>query len=159
MRRKSNGHHGSRTLDISYNEDAGAPRAFSSVPPLRSPSGELASAFLDEPEDIMTEKEKDALRITNQFRSKGSMVYDLRCNGERLTVTVSPRTTEQDGGEWRVEARAGGRPVEDIVERWGATRIDALRAVGRAWTEQLARGLPRFDWEAVAQALITVRAV
>ena len=108
----------------------------------------------------MTEKDKDALRITNQFRSKGSMVYDMRCNGERLTLTVSPRTNEQDGGEWRVEARAAGRPEEDIIERWGATRIDALRAVGLAWSERwFARGLPRFDWEAVAQALIAVRAV
>ncbi len=107
----------------------------------------------------MTEKQKDTLRITNQFRSKGSMVYDLRCNGERLTLTVSPRTSEHDGGEWRVEARTSGRPEEDVVERWGPTRIDALRAVGLEWTERLARGLPRFDWEAVAQALIAVRAV
>ena len=107
----------------------------------------------------MTEKEKDALRITNQFRSKGSMVYDMRGNGERLTLTVTQRTSEDDSGEWRVEARAGGRPEGEIVERWGATRIDALRAVGSAWSERLTAGFPRFDWEAVAQALIAVRAV
>ena len=107
----------------------------------------------------MTEKDKDSLRITNQFRSKGSMVYDLRCSGERLTLVVSPRTTEGDGGEWCVEARAAGRPEVGRIERWGATRIDALRAVGRAWNEPVSGTLPRFDWEAVAKALIAVRAV
>lgn len=107
----------------------------------------------------MTEKDKDALRITNQFRSKGGMVYDMRFHGERLTVVVTPRSGEENGGDWRVEARAGGRPEEDTIERWGATRIDALRAVGGAWTEQLAGRLPQFDWDAVAKVLTAVRAV
>jgi hypothetical protein len=105
-------------------------------------------------EEIMTEREKDALRITNQFRSKGSMVYDMRCEGTRLTVVV----TETTGGQWRVEARAGG-PDAASIEKSGPTRIDALRAVGDSWARRGSADFPTFDWKAVADALQAVRAV
>lgn len=107
----------------------------------------------------MAEKEKDTLRITNQFRSKGGMVYDMRQNGERLTVIVSPSASDKGGGDWHVQAKTGTSLDADGVERSGATPLEALRAVGLAWTEQLDRGWPRFDWEAVAQVLMAVRAV
>lgn len=109
----------------------------------------------------MEDKEKDGLKITNQFRAKGGMTYDLKCKGARLTLVVTPRTTEGDSGEWRVEARVA-RPLEDpiAVAEWGPTRIEALRAVGRAWSATPeAQGFGMFDWEAIAQALISVRAL
>jgi hypothetical protein len=105
-------------------------------------------------EDVMTEREKDALRITNQFRSKGSMVYDMRCDGTRLTVIV----TEMTAGGWRVEARAGGADAASI-EKSGPTRIDALRAVGESWAKSGSADFPTFDWTAVADALHAVRAI
>jgi hypothetical protein len=108
----------------------------------------------------MEEKEKDGLKITNQFRARGGMAYDLKCKGTRLTLLVSPRTTPDDEGEWRVEARSN-RPQEEavVVAEWGPTRIEALRAVGRSWTSNAPTELGMFDWEAVAQVLQTVRAL
>jgi hypothetical protein len=106
----------------------------------------------------MGEKDADTLRITNQFHSKGSMVYDLREGGARLTVVVTQRASADDRDEWRVQARTGGQPDAPHVEEWGPTKIDALRAVGKTW-ESPASGLPRFDWEAVVRALLAVRAV
>ena len=108
----------------------------------------------------MSEKNTDTLKITNQFRLRTSLVYDFRCEGSRLTVSITPRERPDDGGEWRVEARASHAPEALVVTEWGATRIDALRAVGQVWVSKAAEhGLPAFDWEAVAKALQDVRAV
>lgn len=101
----------------------------------------------------------DALRITNQFRSNGSMMYDLRGAGSRLTLVVTQRTSPADPDEWRVEARALGQPEVTPIEQWGHTRIDALRAVARAWMAKPSSGVPQFDWEAVVTALLAVRAI
>ena len=113
----------------------------------------------------MSERKKEekstALKITNQFRSKGGMAYDLKCEGVRLTLLVSAKTTLDDPGEWRVEAR-GARTSEDaaVVIQWGATRIEALRAVAASWAEALqTTGMRVFDWDAVAQVLTSVRAL
>jgi hypothetical protein len=102
--------------------------------------------------------EPSTLRITNQFRSRDGMVYDMRQHGAHLTVVVTPRMSEQDSGEWRVRARTGNADGESI-EEWGPTRLDALRAVGRAWTEKGSSGLPQFDWEAIVTQLLAVRAL
>ena len=103
---------------------------------------------------------KETLKITDQFRDRRGMVYDLKCEGIRLTVCVSPRENDMDLGDWRVEARATQGPEAEVVAEWGATRIEALRAVGRTWTSKpQANGLPTFDWEAVARVLTEVRAV
>ncbi len=106
------------------------------------------------------EKDKDKLKITNQFRDKRGMVYDLKCEGDRLTVYVSPRENPQDAGEWRVEVRTSHSPEAIVIAEWGPTRADALREVGRAWTSNATtQGLPTFDWDEVATALSAVRAL
>ena len=107
------------------------------------------------------EAKSNALRITNQFRSKGGMAYDLKGEGVRLTLHVSAKTGSDDPGEWRVEARAGRATEEAVtVVQWGATRVEALQAVARTWAAELATdGLRVFDWEAVAQVLTSVRAL
>ncbi|PNB52646.1 hypothetical protein C1X77_27350, partial [Pseudomonas sp. GW531-E2] len=77
-------------------------------------------------------------------------------------VYVSPRENQTDAGEWRVEARAAATGLAEavVIAEWGPTRADALRELGRAWTTNaIARGLPVFDWDAVATALIAVRAL
>lgn len=104
----------------------------------------------------MTEKREDTLRITNQFRKKGGMVYDLRGDGTRLTLVVSPRTSSDDLGDWHIEARVGGQTDGVSVQRWAKTRVEALQAVGVAWGHA---ALPAFDWDAVRVALAAVRAV
>jgi hypothetical protein len=106
----------------------------------------------------MDEKDKDTLKITNQFRAKGGMAYDLKCKGTRITLLVTPRTTPDDEGDWRVEARSNTTPDDSIVVTgWGPTRMEALRAAGRSSTAS--SNLMMFDWDAVAAVLSSVRAV
>ena len=110
----------------------------------------------------MTERKSDdvKLKITNQFRSKAGFCYDLRCDGARLTVNITPRQGAGDEGEWHVEANAKPAPEDAGIAAWGATRVDALREVGRQWSSRSQElGLPTFDWDAVATALTNVRAV
>jgi hypothetical protein len=108
----------------------------------------------------MKQADRDSLRITDQFRGRRGFVYDLRCQGSRLTLCIVPRGSVADSDEWCIEARASHAPDAPIVSEWGPTRIDALRAVGRSWAIQAQqRGLPLFDWEAVAKALTEVRAL
>ncbi len=84
------------------------------------------------------------------------MVYDLRGDGERLTLTMSPRASSQDPDEWHVEASASTQADAVRVDRWARTRAEALHAVGLEWCKL---ALPRFDWEAVRVVLAEVRAV
>jgi hypothetical protein len=107
------------------------------------------------------EVDQDAIRITQQFRSRDAMVYDLRGSAGRLTLRVTGRGGE-DGPptDWRIEAATSSSPDAVIVAERGATRAEALRAVGRSWNEKrLASNLPSFDWEAVARAMAAVRAI
>jgi hypothetical protein len=109
---------------------------------------------------VAEKKDVDALRITNQFRSKTGFVYDLKCNGARLTINIAPRQNSGDAGEWSVEARLGSSPDAASIPAWGSTRVDALREVGRLWTSKAEElGLPTFDWDAVATMLSSVRAL
>ena len=109
----------------------------------------------------MAEKaDPDALKITNQFRSRNGFVYDLKCRGVRLTLNIGQRQNPSDPGEWCVDACVNAPPQATPIGAWGATRIDALREVGRLWAASAGDlGLPMFDWDAVATALSGVRAV
>ena len=105
-------------------------------------------------------KEKDGLRITQQCRARGGMIYDLKCETSRLTVRVFPRENDGDSGEWRIEASTSHSAEAVIITEWGATRAETLREVGRSWVSKAPlHGLPAFDWDAVAQALTDVRAL
>jgi hypothetical protein len=108
------------------------------------------------------EEDEDAIRITQQFRSGDAMVYDFRGKVGRLTVRISGRGGDesQPPTEWRVEASTSTAADAVVVAEWAPTRAEALRAVGRSWSEkQLAQGLPAFDWDSVAKAMTAVRAI
>jgi hypothetical protein len=110
----------------------------------------------------MTERKSDdvKLKITNQFRSKAGFVYDLRCDGARLTVNITQRQGAGDAGEWHVEASTKAAASDAAIAAWADTRVAALQEVGRQWSSRAAElGLPTFDWDAVATALTNVRAV
>jgi hypothetical protein len=105
--------------------------------------------------------DEDAIRITQQFRSRDTMVYDLRGRAGRLTLRITARG-EDDGPptEWRVEASTSTSADAVVVSELAATRAEALRAVGRSWDDKrLANDLPSFDWESVARAMAAVRAI
>ena len=106
--------------------------------------------------------EKDAVRITQQFRSREAMVYDLRCTTGRLTLRVTGRggADDEPPTEWRIEAATSSSPDAVVVAECAATRADALQAVGRTWSQKrMACNLPLFDWESVARAMRAVRAI
>jgi hypothetical protein len=87
------------------------------------------------------------LRITTQYRQRQSRFYELDEQGSPLHVCVSPRQSSEDSGDWLVEVRS-------------SRSEDALREVGRRWvTMESTRNLPVFDWDAVANVLLTVRAI
>lgn len=99
------------------------------------------------------------LAIANQFRDRGSMVYDFVRSDARLTLRFTSRMNEDDPNEFRVDASEGAKGAV-FVTAWGATRAAALAAVGSSWQETHENlGLPMFDWDAVAVALNDVRAL
>jgi hypothetical protein len=107
------------------------------------------------------EVDEGTVRITQQFRARDAMVYDLRGSAGRLTLRVSGRGGDEGPPtEWRIEACTSSSPDAVVVSEKGATRAEALSAVGRSWTEKrLAGNLPTFDWESVARAMAAVRAI
>jgi hypothetical protein len=108
------------------------------------------------------EDDEHAIRLTQQFRSGESMVYDFRGAAGRLTVRVSGRGGEDAGppAEWCIEACTSSSPESVVVAEWAPTRAEALRAVGRSWDEKrLANHLPTIDWDSVAKAMSAVRAL
>lgn len=106
------------------------------------------------------EDSKHAVRITNQFRTREGMVYELSCDDVRLTLQMSARTASGDLEEWHVQAFARQAPERPTVCKPARTRRDALRAVARVWLAKGgAYGFPTLDWDAVADALLAVRAI
>jgi hypothetical protein len=106
-----------------------------------------------------TDKGADALRITDQFRTRQGMAYELRERGSRLTLLIAERATPEAGTEWLVEASSVQFPGAAVTHA-ASTRAEALRRTGVQWGEDCAaRGLPSFDWDAVARVLTAVRAI
>jgi len=101
-----------------------------------------------------------AIKITQQYRARNGMTYELMGGGHRLTVRMFPRQSATDADEWRCEASNGPQRDEPLVVEWAASRKGALTAVARAWAVQAPpRGLPLFDWDAIAEVLQSVRAL
>lgn len=99
-----------------------------------------------------------AVHIESQFRTREGMAYELRGAGARLTVLVTKEGLPEVD-PWRVEVFTSLAPAETLARR-GGTRREALERAGVAWTTEAGeRGLPSFDWDAVAQCLATVRAI
>lgn len=108
----------------------------------------------------MNDKKQDQLRITDQFRTKRGMAYDLKCFGSRITVFVNQRESDDDPENWQVEASSSQNPNVPPISAWAPTRAEALREVGVQWAAAVAtQGLAEFDWAAIAQVLSVVRAI
>jgi hypothetical protein len=110
---------------------------------------------------MTNERDEESVRITQQFRARDAMVYDLRGSAGRLTLRITGRGgADGPPTEWRIEASTSSSPDAVVVAEGGATRAEALRAVGRSWNEKrLGNNLPSFDWESVARAMAAVRAI
>ena len=86
------------------------------------------------------------------------MIYELDCQGSELCLRIF-QDKPADPETFRIEARRGRASDEICINEAGATRLAALQEVARVWRERARAGFPVIDWEAVAQALLAVRAV
>lgn len=84
------------------------------------------------------------------------MVYELECEGTRLVVTMS----DQEPSAFHIAATVRDEHPPPKLEASGASRKEALQAVGEVWTRMgEGAGYAHVDWEAVRKVLETVRAV
>jgi hypothetical protein len=97
------------------------------------------------------------LRLTNQFRQRSSMIYELRGGGARLTIAIRGRESQDDPAAYRVEARTGSSTDEGGVVAWGETRALGLQSVVELWGQQLEAEV--YDWRRVTELLESVKAV
>ena len=98
------------------------------------------------------------VRITNQFHDNHGMVYDLKCDVTRITISLGATSKEET--EWNIEAMVKQVPEPHVVRAVGSSRSDALRAISETWSLQgEAAGFPLLDWAAIREALATVRAI
>jgi hypothetical protein len=107
----------------------------------------------------MASRDKEVrVRITDQFHHKQSMVYELKCDG--LRISISMEQASGGGAEWKADGMAKQVGDSPSVSAVGPSRSDALNVLAEAWTQKgEANGFPRLDWNAVREALLAVRAI
>ena len=104
------------------------------------------------------EEKKRGVRITGQFRSRDSMVYDFICDNIRITISVS--SSKQDENQWNAEAIVKQVPDAPPMYGVGPSRGDAITALAESWASKNgAVGVPWLDWNAIREALSAVRAI
>lgn len=106
---------------------------------------------------ITAAKEKPAVIVLQQFRERTNMAYDLDCAGLPLVIRMFP---EDDGKQWRIEARANDDRDARIVIAVRPNRAEALAELIRTWNEQAAASDGRaLNGDALTLALKNVRAI
>lgn len=101
-----------------------------------------------------------ACKVTMQYHAGDSFVYELESKGTAFVVHVSRCAAPDQGNGWMVAAHNGRNAGAVVIAESAPTRTEALRRVGHAWGEKSSElGLPVFDWDAVAAALLSVRAI
>jgi hypothetical protein len=106
----------------------------------------------------VTKDQKNAkVRITDQFYGKQGMVYELTCDGVKLSLSM---VGDEQGREWAAEATAKVLPAPVVATGVGRSRGEAFSVLREIWCSQR-EGVPfpRFDWEAIQVALTSVRAI
>jgi hypothetical protein len=105
----------------------------------------------------MKEDKKRGVRITGQFRSRDSMVYDFICDNIRITISVS---SDSEDTQWNAEAIAKQVPEALPMNGVGPSRGEAVAALAETWASKNgAAGVPWLDWTAIREALSAVRAI
>jgi hypothetical protein len=103
------------------------------------------------------DQSKAAVRITDQFHDKRGMVYELKCDGVALSISM---TANQQKTEWEAEATAKVLPDPVVAKGVGRSRAEAFSVLREAWCSQRTGvPFPRFEWEAIRNALASVRAI
>lgn len=104
----------------------------------------------------MTTVRNPGTRITQQFRERHNMTYELDCDGIALVLRMFP-PDDVTTFEWRVEART--RPENASASASAPTRRQAVRDVAQWCVDHPVHGLSIVDWDAVERALVEVRAL
>jgi hypothetical protein len=95
-------------------------------------------------------------RITDQFHDKRGMVYELKCEG--VVVSISMVGVKEET-EWEAEATAKVLPEPRVATGIGRSKAEAFSVLREAWCSQQELPFPRLDWEAIREALASVRAI
>jgi hypothetical protein len=99
-------------------------------------------------------------KVTTQYRSGNSFVYELESAGVLLAVHISPGATAESNAGWRVALHNGRSADALVIAESATTRTEALRRVALSWSERAPElGLTEFDWKAVTEALLAIRAI
>lgn len=88
--------------------------------------------------------------VTQQFRSRTGMVYEVACGAEQLTFCVL-RRPEDSSGDWHIEASA--KATEGVSTATGPTRQVAFDTLARSWMTR------ELDWPGIELVLKSVRAL
>ena len=101
---------------------------------------------------------KPGARITQQFRERHNMTYELDCGGAPLVVRVFP--LQGAPATWRIEARATDASDAVVATATASSPAVALERVAEWWRDNAApRALAPLDWNAIAEAMTAVRAL
>jgi hypothetical protein len=99
-------------------------------------------------------------KVITQYRSAGEMVYEVECSGISLDIRVSSQPGTAGERDWHVAAQSGRDADAIVITESAPTKAEALRKVAASWEERAPDlGLPLFNWEAVAVALLAVRGI
>jgi hypothetical protein len=97
------------------------------------------------------------VRITDQFHHRQGMVYELKCDG--IVVSIS-MVSDQDKSKWEVEATAKMPPDSLVASGVGRSRGEAFSALREACcSPRPGLPFPTLDWEGIQAALVLVRAI
>jgi hypothetical protein len=103
------------------------------------------------------EQKSQSVRITDQFHNRVGMVYELRCEG--VVVSISMVGTKEQT-EWEAEATAKVQPDPLVATGVGRSKSEAFAVLREAWCSPREGGsFPRLDWDGIRQALAAVRAI
>jgi hypothetical protein len=110
----------------------------------------------------MPKEKNPSVRITDQFHGKKGMVYELRCEGTMLSISMIGAKPEgaKVETEWEAEATVKGPTIPLVATGIGPSKGEAFSVLREVWCSQReGMAFPRLDWEAIRQALATVRAL
>src|SRR5260221_14396875 len=98
------------------------------------------------------------VRITCQSRDKQGMVYDLKCDAIKITISLAASSELQT--EWNIEATPQHLPNPPVARAVGPSRGAALSALAEVWgAKGEAGGFPPLDWNTIRDVLATLRAL
>lgn len=102
--------------------------------------------------------DRSLVRVLQQFRERANMTYELDCSGTPLVVRVFFPVDGSSAAGWRLEAYT--LPNSPVSTATASSRALALESIARSWHDEDAGRAPsKVDWDGVARAMASVRAI